>query len=148
MVRLCGNHDDAEDSLVDALVSAFQASSKLRDDDAFKAWLSIIAKRSCLRMRKKESLLRLVPLTETVVAIHGEEENAESGQIFLRDCIKASITRLPSLYGEIYNLCEIEEMDVKEAAHKLGLTLPAAKSRLRRARTRARQEFDRALCVS
>ncbi len=150
MLRLCGNREDAEDALADALVKAFQSSNQLKDDESFKAWLSIIARRACFKIMNHESLLKVASISDGSwfedMLSSRNSENAES--MALKDCIRTSIARIPPIYREVYVMCEIEDLDLKAVGAKLGLSLPAVKSRLHRAREIARAEFDRSLCIA
>lgn len=138
--------EDAEDALVDALVKAYQASDQLRDDEAFKGWLAIIARRACFKIKNRDSILKLVPLGADDPA-DPQEKNGHAESFALKDCVKGAIDSMPAIYRDVYVMCEIEDTDLKVAAKKLGLGLPALKSRLHRARERAREEFDRSLCM-
>ena len=40
MLRVCGNHADAEDVLIEALLKAYRNLDQLRDAGAFRAWLA------------------------------------------------------------------------------------------------------------
>lgn len=40
MLRACGNREDAEDVLIEALLKAYQHMQQLNDPDAFRAWLA------------------------------------------------------------------------------------------------------------
>jgi RNA polymerase sigma-70 factor (ECF subfamily) len=39
MLRVCGNHADAEDVLMEALLKAYRSLGQLREAAAFRAWL-------------------------------------------------------------------------------------------------------------
>lgn len=56
MVRVCGNRDDAEDVLVEALLSAHRALGQLRDEAGFRAWLIRIGGRVCGKLKRREAL--------------------------------------------------------------------------------------------
>jgi RNA polymerase sigma-70 factor (ECF subfamily) len=60
----------------------------------------------------------------------------------LKRHVKAAIAALESPYAETYQLVEIEGMNLQEAADKQGVTLPALKSRLHRARQSVREYLD------
>jgi RNA polymerase sigma-70 factor (ECF subfamily) len=47
MVRVCGNREDAEDVLIEALLKAYRNLDRLRDAVAFRSWLGRIASRCC-----------------------------------------------------------------------------------------------------
>src|SRR5215470_17158805 len=63
MVRVCGNREDAEDVLIEALLKAYRNLDQLRDCVAFRAWLAKIASRVCWQMRKREALMPLLQLS-------------------------------------------------------------------------------------
>ena len=63
MLRVCGNREDAEDVLVEALLKAYRHLSQLRDPAAFRAWLAQIARRVCWQLKEREALLPLLQLS-------------------------------------------------------------------------------------
>jgi RNA polymerase sigma-70 factor, ECF subfamily len=139
MVRMCGNHDDAEDVLVESLLKAYRAMDQLGDEATFRGWLAIIARRTCGRLKRREALTPLLHLTD--LSEQGFEpassEPAPDEQALEADmkrCIQSVIAELPPLYREVYKMADVEEIPLKEIGEKLNLTLPAVKSRLHRAR--------------
>ena len=54
MVRVCGDRDDADDALVEALGRAYRSLDQLREPEAFRGWLTQIGRRVCLRMRRRD----------------------------------------------------------------------------------------------
>src|SRR5271169_6478052 len=63
MIRVCGNREDAEDVLVEALLKAYRHLDQLRDCAAFRAWLAQIAKRVCWQLKERDALLPLLQLS-------------------------------------------------------------------------------------
>src|SRR5450631_633734 len=63
MIRVCGNREDAEDVLIEALLKAYRHLDQLRESDAFRAWLAQIAKRVCWQLKEREALLPLLQLS-------------------------------------------------------------------------------------
>lgn len=63
MIRVCGNREDAEDVLIEALLKAYHHVDQLRESAAFRAWLAQIAKRVCWQLKERESLLPLLQLS-------------------------------------------------------------------------------------
>lgn len=63
MIRICGNREDAEDVLIEALMAAYWHLGQLRDMLAFRSWLAHIAKRVCWQLKKREALLPLLQLS-------------------------------------------------------------------------------------
>jgi len=153
MVRVCGNADDAEDALVEAMVSAFRYSDQLKDSSSFRAWLASIGRRACYKMRQKgqeEMFASLEALQEAGMPMptSGDltaDEEAEMQET--HQCVLAAISTLPDTYKEVYVMREIDGTSANDTAKKLGLSVPAVKSRLHRARTLVREALDNALCA-
>src|ERR1035438_5677629 len=85
MMRVCGNREDAEDVLIEALLKAFRHLDQLRESDAFRAWLAQIAKRVCWQLKERESLLPLLQ----------------------QQLLNEAIDVLPALYRPVYELCDV-----------------------------------------
>ena len=150
LVRLCGNHDDAEDALIEALLKAYKASETLRDEGAFRAWLNAIARRACLRLKKKDALLSRVSLTELEQSGFqlAEASPGPSMMMAMSDCVKQALGNVPEIYREAYVLRDLEGLDIKSAADRLGIGVPALKSRHLRARKLVREALDQSFCLA
>ncbi|MFN3728837.1 MAG: RNA polymerase sigma factor [Fimbriimonadaceae bacterium] len=148
MVRLCGNHADAEDALGEAIFSAFRAMRQLDDEERFRAWLATIATRSCLRMKRSQGpLAKALSLVETETTL---KSDADVGKAMeereWRSCVHAAVDALPEKYRVAYELRDLKGLSGEEAAQALGISLAALKSRLHRARQIVRENLDRSLC--
>lgn len=150
MMRVCGNREDAEDVLIEALLNAYTHLDQLRDSQAFRAWLAQIARRVCWNLKKREALLPLLQLS----AHEREAGEIPSGQppadaqLAARE-MKATFAQaldsLPPEYRAVYELRDVAEMPGPEAAETLGISLEALKSRLHRAREMVRERLDAVL---
>ena len=145
MTRVCSGREDAEDALATALMLAFQSSDQLKDDGSFRAWLSMIGRRVCGRMRKHEGIQEVWEYAEERDLIDNSASPFEME--VLKGCVKQAIEELPDGYREVYLSCEIEEHSLTEAADELGISEAAAKSRLHRARSMVRDRLDRSICA-
>ena len=150
MVRTCGNREDAEDALAEALFAALKASEQLQRPEYFQAWLSKIGTRSCARMRIRERLVQFASVEE--LESHGFELSggemgpAQAAELSaLKSCVSGAIELLPILYREVYLRREIMNETAEQVASSLGITLPAVKSRLFRARGMIRESLDSGL---
>lgn len=150
MLRVCGNHADAEDVLIEALLKAYRHLDQLRDAVAFRAWLAKIANRVCWQLRKREALMPLLQLSSL------EEEGTElvagaplvDMQLALaemKDLLITAIAALPARYREVYEMRDLQNVPGGEVARKVGITAAAMKSRLHRARALVREHLDAAL---
>ncbi|MFN8139329.1 MAG: RNA polymerase sigma factor [Fimbriimonadales bacterium] len=145
MVRVCGNYDDADDVLVQALEKAFQFSHQLRDPRSFRAWLSQIGKRICIRMRHKQAFQNFLSLAEINLeqAASGEpspQEIAEAEE--LKRCVLRAIDEMPQPYKEVYRLRDMEGLTGEEAAKQIGIPVETMKTRLHRARGWLRDRIE------
>jgi len=150
MIRVCGNHQDAEDVLIEALFKAYRNLDQLRDAVAFRAWLARIASRVCWQLRKRESLqpiLQLSELEDQGMELPAPEPPADV-QVELaqmKKLLEASIAALPEDYRRVYELRDLQDLNGDEVARKLRISTAAMKSRLHRARALIRQQLDEAL---
>ena len=150
MIRACGNREDAEDVLVEALVKAHRHLGQLRDAGAFRAWLAQIARRVCWQLKQREALQPLLQLS--VVEEEGHQipsgEPPLEQQIALRQMsslLHEAVDNLSEEYRSVYLWRDLEEVPAKEVAKRLGISVAAVKSRLHRARESVRNRLDVAL---
>jgi RNA polymerase sigma-70 factor (ECF subfamily) len=150
MIRVCGNREDAEDVLIEALLKAYRHLDQLRESAAFRAWLAQIAKRVCWQLKERESLLPLLQLS--MLEDEGHElpgpEPAPDAQLArkeMKQMLNAAIDALPALYRPVYELCDVEDLRGDDVAKRLRISRAAMKSRLHRARTLVRTHLDAAL---
>ena len=150
MVRTCGNREDAEDALADALLAAIKASDQLKDPGSFQAWLAKIGTRSCARMRIRERLVQFNSIAD-LEAKGFELSTADPGPhtaselAALKSCVAGAMETLPDIYREVYYRREILGESAEQVASALGLSIPAQKSRLHRARQIVREALDSGL---
>ena len=150
MLRVCGNREDAEDVLLEALWKAFRSLDSLADPAAFRAWLAQIARRLCWQLRRREQfrpLLQLSVLEEGGGAIADSAPSAEdrAATAQMHQMLQDALASLPDDARAVYKLREVEELSGEETAERLGITLAAMKSRLLRARRLLRERLDQAL---
>ncbi len=152
MLRVCGNHADAEDVLMDALLKAYRSLGQLREAAAFRAWLGQIARRLCWQLREREALAPLLQLSAmedegTELVSQVEAVDVELARREMKSLLWQVVDELPQEAREVYLLRDVEELSGEEVARKLGITLPAMKSRLHRARQAVRERLDQILPV-
>ncbi len=150
MIRACGNREDAEDVLIEALLKAYRNLGQLRDSAAFRSWLAQIGRRVCWQLKQHESLLPIMQLSameaEGAELESGEEApDAQTARNEMKQLLLYAIESLPESEHAVYELRDLEEVGGEETAARLGLSLPAMKSRLHRAREKVRMFLDAAL---
>jgi RNA polymerase sigma-70 factor, ECF subfamily len=150
LIRACGNEQDAEDVLVEALLKAYQSLHQLREQKTFRAWLAQIGRRVCWHLKAREALAPLVRLSTledqgTELADTAPSPEVELGRKRLRALIADAIAELDEPSRAVYEMRDVEGLSGAETAARLGLTLVAQKSRLHRARAQVRDALDRRL---
>lgn len=117
----------------EALWIAVQRIGTLRVASAFTSWLFQVVKHECYRLlRRARREEPLAQLAEPPLVREGAE------QALLADDVAKAIAALPPPYRQALVLRDVQGMTAPEAAAMLGLTVPAVKMRLHRARTMMR----------
>ena len=150
LIRACGNREDAEDVLVEALLKAYRNLDRLRDSAAFRSWLAQIGRRVCWQLKQKEALLPIVQLS--LMEAEGRQlqspeqpPDVQSARNQMKQLLLAALASLPEAERQAYELRELEGASGEETAARLGISTAAMKSRLHRARTGIRNYIDEAL---
>ena len=150
LIRVCGNREDAEDVLVEALLKAYRNLDQLREAAAFRSWLAQIGRRVCWQLKQREALLPIVQLS----AMEAEGLEVQSGDDApdvqaslqeMKQLLLSAVAALPTPERAVYELRDLEELGGDETAARLGISLAAVKSRLHRAREKVRRHIDEGL---
>ena len=154
--RLLNNEADAEDVTQDVLLQVVRKLHTFRGESTLPTWLHRITVNAALAHREKrtnrakhETTTGYEELLEAVAAEppHGVKlprPNVHAGPDELalateqRALIDRAIARLPQLFRDVFVLADVEGIPSDEIATLLGLSVPAVKSRLHRARLRMR----------
>jgi len=143
LCRLVGP-DEAEDLVQDVFVKVSQALPEFRGDSTMSSWIYRIATNSAVDRLRSRSARRLaeVPLDREYPAsdgLPGAEQDVFRKE--MRDCLAQYIAKLPERYRSVFMLSEGEGLTNPEIAEALGISLPAVKIRLHRARRRLQLEL-------
>jgi RNA polymerase sigma-70 factor (ECF subfamily) len=128
-----GARDAAEDVLQDVFLKSLMQGSRFCTVETPRAWLFSVARRTLidhLRSRKPHT-----PLSEDLSA---PEDEGRSPVDELAACLRHNLALMPAEDREVIERCDLEGATVRGYAEEAGLSLPAAKSRLLRARQRLR----------
>ena len=150
LIRVCGNREDAEDVLIEALLRAYRNLGQLREARAFRSWLAQIGRRVCWQLKQREALLPIIQLSE--LESDGAElkstEDAPDARASLqqmKQLLLSAVAALPAAERTVYEMRDLEELPGEETAVRLGISLAAVKSRLHRAREKVRRHIDEGL---
>ncbi len=130
--------EEAEDAVQNAFWKAYEHLSTFRGDSSFNTWMmSIVLNQARMRLREMRRA-RLVSFDDAsepappLVDPSPSVEESYAGEEMLR-ALRQEIRRLPAQLRQIM-LMHVENLSMPEAAERLGVSLPAAKARLFRAR--------------
>lgn len=144
--RLLGNRTDAEDLLQQTFLSAFENLSKFREEASFKTWITRIATNYALMKFRKEGRVQSISLddphilNEDGIPLPREiaDWSVNPGELLekkqLIEILEGAIASLPQIYRAVFLLRDMEGLSNKEVSETMGLSVPAVKSRLMRAR--------------
>lgn len=134
-----GSADEADDLLQEVFIKALHQGKDFCSIDNARAWLFQVARNLLvdrLRLTKEQ-----VPLPEDLLA----EAPPETDPVdLLSHCLPRVLSELSAEDREAIMLCDIQGMTQQAFAERMGLSLPAAKSRVQRARQRLRAHLAEA----
>lgn len=147
------NREDAEDVLQDTFLKAYEHLDQFQGNSKFYTWLVRIAVNESLmklRKRKSDKTVSLDAPVETgeepvarEIAIWDENPEQRYSREELRAILNRAIESLALPYRTVFALRDIDELSTEETAAALGLSIPAVKSRLLRARLQLRDKLTR-----
>ena len=120
----------ARDAVQNALVRAWRDLPGLRDPERFDAWLHRLLVNACLDESRRR---RRRPIEVEIVEIHQPATSDESGPHADRDLAERALALLDPEHRALVVLHYYLGYPLPDAASSLGISLPAAKSRLHRA---------------
>lgn len=151
MVRACHHPQDAEEVASEAFARAYEKLRQFEGRSSFMAWLSRIATNLCIRRREKTEIPTLSletlagespghPDQTPATGNPGPEARLIQGEI--KQIIYSALAKIPEPDRTVLRLRDIEELSASAVSEQTGLTVPAVKSRLHRARTVLRAQLN------
>ena len=147
------NREDAEDVVQDAFLKAFSNLEQFQEQSKFYTWLVRIAVNEALMKLRRRRPERTVSLDQEVqteedsmpreVADWSPNPEQQYSQAELKDILGKTIQGLPSGFRTVFVLRDVEGLSTEETAEALGLSIPAVKSRLLRARLQLRDRLSK-----
>lgn len=154
-LRMTRSEPDAAEIAQDTFLSAYQHLPEFRGEAAFGSWVHRIAANNALMRLRHQRVL------DVVTEDPAEPEFTERGSLAeypetdwsrraddkilddeLGRAIRQATDNLAEGYREVFLLKDVEGMSYEEISEMLGISVPAVKSRLHRARLALRQAID------
>ncbi len=147
------NDEDAEDVLQEAFLKAYEHIGGFQGNSKFYTWIVRIAVNEALMKLRKRKTDRTVPLDEPVdtgeemvnreIAVWEDNPEQRYSQEEMQQILNEAVQDLKPDFRTVFVLRDIEELSTEETAESLGISIPAVKSRLLRARLALREKLTR-----
>jgi RNA polymerase sigma-70 factor (ECF subfamily) len=151
------NESDAEEATQDVFMTVIRKVNTFQGNSAFYSWIYRICVNTCLmRLRGRrrnetvaiedfmpvftEEGMHASPMDDWSKEVERKALNEELGEM-----IRKFTEELSEKYRVVFVLSDIEGLSNEETAKILGMTVPAVKSRLHRARLYLREQLSRYL---
>jgi RNA polymerase sigma-70 factor (ECF subfamily) len=147
------NREDAEDVLQEAFMKAYEHLDQFKGDSKFYTWIVRIAVNQALMKLRRRKADKSVSLDEEIdtgedtvvreIAAWGEDPEQRYTREELGGILETAVQSLEPPYRSVFVLRDVDELSTEETAEVLGLSIPAVKSRLLRARLQLREKLTR-----
>src|SRR5713101_3337373 len=154
-LRITHNPSDAEDVLQDVFIKLIKNLHTLRGESKFSTWLyRVAANASFMHLRNEKKYKNELSLEEYVSydedgvlkGVEIKDWSDRPDEVLLSkeamEVIERALNELPVLYRIVFHLVDVEGHSNEETAELLGLSVPAVKSRLHRARLFLRDKLS------
>lgn len=146
------NTEDAQDVTQEAFLKAFEHLGEFQGNSRFYTWLVRIAvNQALMKLRKRHN--KDISLDAEIegednsmpreIEDWGPSPEQRYAQNELSGILHKVIGELDPSFRVVFQLRDIDELSTEETAEALGLSVPAVKSRLLRARLKLREKLNR-----
>ena len=154
-MRMTRSEADAAEIAQDTFLSAYQHLAEFRGEAAFGSWVHRIAANNALMRLRRQRILDVV--SDDLAAPEFTERGSlaeppetdwsrRADDKILDDelgrAIQEATDTLPEGYREVFLLKDVEGLSYEEISEMVGISIPAVKSRLHRARLALREAID------
>jgi RNA polymerase sigma-70 factor (ECF subfamily) len=150
--RITQNHEDAEEVMQDAFLKSFQHLGDFRENSRFYTWLVRITVNQAISKlrRRRPNQVSLDDPVETEedllprdVQDWGPTPEQRYGRRELELILSDVIAELDAPLRIVFQLRDVEGLSINETAELLGLSAPAVRTRLFRARLKLRKKLNK-----
>jgi RNA polymerase sigma-70 factor (ECF subfamily) len=158
-LKICRDQEKAEETLQDTFVNVFRKLRQFDGRSKFSTWLYRIVSNNCLMKQRRRKAEEVTVSIDEPTGFHEGDDSEVGGALAqtipswvdspldrmmtreLRVLLDEAIEKLPMDCRVVFVLRDIEGKSAEETARILGLSVPAVKSRLRRARVFLREQL-------
>lgn len=151
-LNITQNREDAEDAMQEAFLKAFEHLHEFQGNSRFYTWLVRIAvNQALMKLRKRRnkdvSLDQEIETEENFIPREIEDWGPSPEERYTQEemarILSEVIGELDPSFRLVFQLRDIDELSTEETAEALGISVPAVKSRLLRARLKLRDKLNR-----
>jgi RNA polymerase sigma-70 factor (ECF subfamily) len=140
-------HEDIEDLMQEAHISAYFSLAKFEGRASYKTWLSRIMMNQCYQRIQKKSFSneRTTMDTLNTDAFPAQSTNDTEHMINRKDLsriVESVLEKIPVEFREVIVLKDLNEMSITDTAHLLQLSEANVKVRLHRGRKLMREKIE------
>ena len=150
--RILPAQEEFLDAVQSAYLCAFRNFQSFRGDASFKTWITRIVVNQCL-MRLREPRRHRLTLSvdflgrdgaPPTLAVDSRTPENLALRAEIESAVADAVSKLPKGLSDVFTRCSVSGLSIRDTAEALGLTVPATKTRLFRARSQLRQELQKA----
>ncbi len=154
-LKITRNPSDAEEVLQEVFLTLIEKLYTFREDSKFSTWLyRVAANASYLKLKAKRKDVNNISLEDyapydkdgILQGIHTKDWSSLPDEVLLSqegaEIIEKAVNELPEPYRVVFHLRDVEGLKNEEVGEILGLSLPAVKSRILRARLFLRDKLS------
>lgn len=147
-LRMCGNREDAQDCLQEAMLRIYRAISGFKGQSSFSTWVYRITMNTCLdelRRKKNKQNTSLDGLLDTGWSPQDDSASPErhAVQSETRRLLHEAIRDLPEDMRSAIVLRDIQGLSYEEIAQALDINVGTIKSRISRGREKLREKLKK-----
>jgi RNA polymerase sigma-70 factor, ECF subfamily len=155
--KMCRDEAKASETWQDTFVNVFRKLDQFDGRSKFTTWLYTIVTNNCRMKRRQRKLDQASISIDSPSESHDDSDHDQPVQTIplwkdtpldsmmdkeLRTLLDDAIQKLPYDYRVVFVLRDVEGMSAEETGKILKLSVPAVKSRLRRARVFLREQLN------
>lgn len=158
--KVCRDKEKAEEAWQDTFINVYRKIKQFDGKSKFSTWLYSIVTNNCLMKHRKRKLDEAMVRLDEPEGFHDEPMMDAAGKRLqtipswketpldsvmdneLRATLDIAIQKLPVEYRVVFVLRDVEGQSAEETSKILKLSVPAVKSRLRRARVFLREQLN------
>jgi RNA polymerase sigma-70 factor (ECF subfamily) len=149
--KICRDRDKAENIMQETFFSMVKNIKQFDKKAKLSTWLYRIVANHCLMLARKEKNKQFISI-DSDDSLYEDKYTADYSRLpvkytennELKKILDDAISKLSPDYRMVFLLRDVEGLSTEEAASAAGLSIPAAKSRLHRARAFLRNEITKA----